>query len=132
MLSNQGLTQKNFRAALGFIRLAESTFTATAYGYAGLYTVQSLALRLEPAPANGTAGAAKPDASPSAPPSTPAPFTEPPREEPAKGSIALPLAATGGAVGPGRGAPPRAARGRQPGILRNGKSPMNARTVAAR
>ena len=44
MLSNQGLTQKDFRAALGFIRLAESSFTAIAYGYAGLYTVQSLAL----------------------------------------------------------------------------------------
>ena len=44
MLSNQGLTQKDFRAALGFIRLAESSFTAVAYGYAGLYTVQSLAL----------------------------------------------------------------------------------------
>ena len=35
MLSNQGLTQRDFRAALGFIRLAESTFTAIAYGYAG-------------------------------------------------------------------------------------------------
>jgi hypothetical protein len=44
MLSNQGLTQRDFRAALGFIRLAESTFTAIAYGYAGLYTAQSLAL----------------------------------------------------------------------------------------
>ena len=44
MLSNQGLTQRDFRAALGFIRLAESSFTAIAYGYAGLYTVQSMAL----------------------------------------------------------------------------------------
>jgi uncharacterized membrane protein YfcA len=44
MLSNQGLTQKDFRAALGFIRLAESSFTAIAYAYAGLYTVQSMAL----------------------------------------------------------------------------------------
>jgi uncharacterized protein len=44
MLSNQGLTQKDFRAALGFIRLAESSFTAVAYGYAGLYSVQSLTL----------------------------------------------------------------------------------------
>jgi uncharacterized membrane protein YfcA len=44
MLSNQGLTQKDFRAALGFIRLAESSFTAVAYGYAGLYTAESLAL----------------------------------------------------------------------------------------
>src|SRR5262245_54228582 len=44
MLSNQGLTQRDFRAALGFIRLAESSFTAVAYGYAGLYSAQSLAL----------------------------------------------------------------------------------------
>ena len=34
-LSNQGLTKKDFRAALGFIRLAESSFTAVAYYYAG-------------------------------------------------------------------------------------------------
>ena len=44
MLSNQGLTKKDFRAALGFIRLAESTLTAVAYGYAGLYSSQSAAL----------------------------------------------------------------------------------------
>jgi len=44
MLSNQGLTKKDFRAALGFIRLAESSFTAMAYGYAGLYSVESMAL----------------------------------------------------------------------------------------
>ena len=44
LLSNQGLTQKNFRAALGFIRLAESSFTAVAYASAGLYTAESLAL----------------------------------------------------------------------------------------
>jgi len=44
MLSNQGLTKKDFRAALGFIRLAESSFTAAAYGYAGLYSVESMAL----------------------------------------------------------------------------------------
>ena len=31
MLSNQGLTKRDFRAALGFIRLAESSFTAIAY-----------------------------------------------------------------------------------------------------
>ena len=31
MLSNQGLTKSDFRAALGFIRLAESSFTAVAY-----------------------------------------------------------------------------------------------------
>jgi uncharacterized membrane protein YfcA len=44
MLSNQGLTRQDFRAALGFIRLAESSLTAIAYAYAGLYTVESLAL----------------------------------------------------------------------------------------
>ena len=44
MLSNQGLTKTDFRAALGFIRLAESSFTAVAYYYAGLYTVESFAL----------------------------------------------------------------------------------------
>ena len=44
MLSNQGLTKKDFRAALGFVRLAESSLTAIAYGYAGLYTETSLSL----------------------------------------------------------------------------------------
>jgi uncharacterized protein len=44
MLSNQGHTQKDFRAALGFIRLAESTFTGLAYTYAGLYSVESMGL----------------------------------------------------------------------------------------
>jgi uncharacterized membrane protein YfcA len=44
MLSNQGLTKKDFRAALGFVRLAESSFTAVAYWYAGLYSVESMGL----------------------------------------------------------------------------------------
>jgi uncharacterized protein len=44
MLSNQGLTKGEFRAALGFIRLAESCFTAVAYAYAGLYSIESLGL----------------------------------------------------------------------------------------
>lgn len=44
MLSNQGLAKKDFRAALGFIRLAESSFTAVAYYYAGLYSWQSATL----------------------------------------------------------------------------------------
>jgi uncharacterized membrane protein YfcA len=44
MLSNQGLTKQDFRAALGFIRLAESSMTAVAYLYAGLYSVESLSL----------------------------------------------------------------------------------------
>ena len=33
-----------FRAAMGFIRLAKSSFTAAAYAYAGLYTAESFAL----------------------------------------------------------------------------------------
>jgi len=44
MLSNQGLTKQDFRAALGFIRLAESSFTAAAYYYAGLYSLESMGL----------------------------------------------------------------------------------------
>ena len=44
MLNNQGLAKREFRAALGFVRLAEATFTATAYWYAGLFTSASLAL----------------------------------------------------------------------------------------
>ena len=44
MLSNQGLTKQEFRAALGFIRLAESSFTAVAYYYAGLYSLESMGL----------------------------------------------------------------------------------------
>ena len=44
MLNNQGYEKKHFRAALGFIRLAESSFTAVAYWYAGLYTVASFRL----------------------------------------------------------------------------------------
>jgi uncharacterized membrane protein YfcA len=44
MLSNQGFTKRDFRAALGFIRLAESSFTAVAYAWAGLYSAESLAL----------------------------------------------------------------------------------------
>lgn len=44
MLSNQGLTKRDFRAALGLVRLAESTATAVAYSYAGLFTAQSISL----------------------------------------------------------------------------------------
>lgn len=43
-LNNQGLAKQEFRAALGLIRLAESSLTAVAYAYAGLFTVTSLAL----------------------------------------------------------------------------------------
>jgi uncharacterized membrane protein YfcA len=44
MLNNQGLAKQEFRAALGLVRLAESTLTAVAYLYVGLFTVESLAL----------------------------------------------------------------------------------------
>jgi len=43
-LSNQGLAKQEFRAALGIIRLAESSMTAVAYAYAGLYSVSSMGL----------------------------------------------------------------------------------------
>src|SRR5437667_3417836 len=44
MLNNQGLAKREFRAALCFVRLAEATFTAIAYAYAGLFTRASLGL----------------------------------------------------------------------------------------
>jgi uncharacterized membrane protein YfcA len=44
MLNNQGLAKQEFRAALGLVRLAESTLTAAAYLYVGLFTAESLAL----------------------------------------------------------------------------------------
>ena len=43
-LSNQGLAKQEFRGALGFIRLAESSLTAIAYATAGLYSRESFAL----------------------------------------------------------------------------------------
>lgn len=47
MLNNQGLAKREFRAALGFVRLAEASFTAVAYAYAGLFA--SASVRLIPA-----------------------------------------------------------------------------------
>lgn len=44
MLNNQGFAKQDFRAALGFIRLVESTLTAIAYYVAGLYAVTTLPL----------------------------------------------------------------------------------------
>jgi uncharacterized membrane protein YfcA len=43
-LNNQGLPPREFRAALGLVRLAESTMTAVAYLVAGLFVRESLAL----------------------------------------------------------------------------------------
>jgi len=44
LLNNQGLAKREFRAALGLIRLAESTFTMIAYFVAGLFTLTSIKL----------------------------------------------------------------------------------------
>jgi uncharacterized protein len=43
-LNNQGLAKREFRASLGFVRVAEASFTAAAYWYAGLFTRESLLL----------------------------------------------------------------------------------------
>jgi len=42
MLSNQGFTKQDFRAGLGLVRLAESTFTAVAYYFAGMFATESV------------------------------------------------------------------------------------------
>jgi uncharacterized membrane protein YfcA len=44
MLNNQGFVKQEFRAGLSLVRLAESSFTAVAYYFAGIYTVQSFRL----------------------------------------------------------------------------------------
>lgn len=44
MFNNQGLVKQEFRAALGLIRVAESTLTAVAYYFLGLYTTTSAEL----------------------------------------------------------------------------------------
>jgi uncharacterized membrane protein YfcA len=44
MLNNQGYAKREFRAALGVVRLAESSMTAVAYLTAGLFTTASLNL----------------------------------------------------------------------------------------
>ena len=43
-LNNQGFTKQEFRAALGVVRLAESSMTAIAYLVAGLFTADSMQL----------------------------------------------------------------------------------------
>src|SRR5262245_34079420 len=43
-LNNQGLAKREFRASLGFIRVAEAAFTTVAYWYAGLFTREALTL----------------------------------------------------------------------------------------
>jgi uncharacterized membrane protein YfcA len=44
LLSNQGLVKRDFRAGLGLVRVAESTFTATAYYVAGMFSAESAGL----------------------------------------------------------------------------------------
>jgi uncharacterized membrane protein YfcA len=44
VFNNQGLAKQEFRAALGFVRLAEASLTAAAYWYVGLFTAESAAL----------------------------------------------------------------------------------------
>jgi len=44
MLNNQGFVKQEFRAGLSLVRLAESSFTAVAYYFAGIYTLQSVKL----------------------------------------------------------------------------------------
>src|SRR5439155_4811 len=44
MLNNQGVAKEDFRAALGLVRLSESTMTAVAYTYAGFFTWESAGL----------------------------------------------------------------------------------------
>lgn len=44
ILSNQGFAKRDFRAALGLVRLAESTFTTVAYGVAGMFSAESAGL----------------------------------------------------------------------------------------
>ena len=50
LLSNQGYTKREFRAALGFVRVAESLMTAAAYAYVGLFTSTTLTLSLQIVP----------------------------------------------------------------------------------
>jgi uncharacterized membrane protein YfcA len=47
LLANEGYAKGEFRAALGFVRLAESVITALAYLYAGMFTVTSVGLSLQ-------------------------------------------------------------------------------------
>lgn len=44
LLNNQGFAKREFRASLGLVRLAESSFTALAYLTAGLFTRESVGL----------------------------------------------------------------------------------------
>ena len=77
-LSNQGLAKQEFRAALGFIRLAESSMTAAAYcAYAGLYSRGSMMLdSADPAEPGDWRSARRAAHSPSSPRDVPADLYE--------------------------------------------------------
>jgi len=47
MVSNQGFVKRDFRAALALVRLSESSLTAAAFLYAGMFTTTTVALSLQ-------------------------------------------------------------------------------------
>ncbi|MGH7843112.1 MAG: sulfite exporter TauE/SafE family protein [Candidatus Binataceae bacterium] len=51
MFNNQGLDKEEFRAALGTVRVFETTFTAIVYAFMGLFSAQSVRLVAPVAPA---------------------------------------------------------------------------------
>jgi uncharacterized membrane protein YfcA len=51
MFNNQGLDKEEFRAALGTVRVVETTLTAIAYGFLGIFSTASLHLVAPIAPA---------------------------------------------------------------------------------
>jgi uncharacterized membrane protein YfcA len=51
MFNNQGLDKEEFRAALGTVRVVETTLTAIAYGFLGIFSTASLRLVAPIAPA---------------------------------------------------------------------------------
>src|SRR5437588_6718814 len=51
MFNNQGLHKEEFRAALGTVRVVETTLTAVVYGFLGLFSSQSVHLVIPIAPA---------------------------------------------------------------------------------
>jgi uncharacterized membrane protein YfcA len=51
MFNNQGLDKEEFRAALGTVRVVETTLTAIAYGFLGLFSAKSVHLAMPIAPA---------------------------------------------------------------------------------
>jgi uncharacterized membrane protein YfcA len=51
MFNNQGLHKEQFRGALALVRVAETILTAAAYGFLGLYSIESLRLVIPIIPA---------------------------------------------------------------------------------